>query len=49
VEIAFAVDRNHLFTAWNAIANLAHLAGKVSVVPRADSEKGLNRPICRTA
>jgi hypothetical protein len=29
VEISFSADRNQLFAAWNAIANLADLAGKV--------------------
>jgi hypothetical protein len=43
VEIAFAADRNQLFTAWNALANLADLAGKVAVTVRAESEKGFDR------
>jgi hypothetical protein len=43
VEIAFEADRNQLFTAWNAIANLADLAGKVKVTVRAESEKGFDR------
>jgi hypothetical protein len=43
VEIAFSADRNQLFTAWNAVANLADLAGKVSVTLRAESEKGFDR------
>ncbi|MGQ0593359.1 MAG: ATP-binding protein, partial [Gammaproteobacteria bacterium] len=43
VEIAFSADRNQLFTAWNAVANLADLAGKVSVTVRAESEKGFDR------
>lgn len=43
VEISFAADRNQLFTAWNAIANLADMAGKVSVSVRAESEKGFDR------
>jgi hypothetical protein len=32
-----------LYTAWNAIANLADLAGKVAVSVRAESEKGFDR------
>lgn len=43
VEITFSADRNQLFTAWNAVANLADLAGKVSVTLRAESEKGFDR------
>ncbi len=43
VEIAFSADRNQLFAAWNAVANLADLAGKVSVTLRAESEKGFDR------
>lgn len=43
VEISFSADRNQLFSAWNAIANLADLAGKVSVTIRADSAEGFDR------
>ena len=43
VEIAFSADRNQLFAAWNAVANLADLAGKVSVSVRAESENGFDR------
>ena len=43
VELTFAADRNQLFTAWNAIANLADLAGKVTVTIRAESEKGFDK------
>jgi len=32
-----------LFAAWNAIANLADLAGKVNVTVRADSAQGFDR------
>ena len=32
-----------LFTAWNAIANLADLAGRVDVTIRAESEKGFDK------
>jgi hypothetical protein len=32
-----------LFSAWNAIANLADLAGKVSVTVRADSAAGFDK------
>lgn len=43
VEFAFSADRNQLFAAWNAVANLADLAGKVSVSVRAESENGFDR------
>lgn len=42
VEINFSADRNQ-FSAWNAIANLADLAGKVNVTVRADSAEGFDR------
>jgi hypothetical protein len=43
VEINFSADRNQLFTAWNAIAKPADLAGKVKVTVRADSAEGFER------
>lgn len=43
VEINFSADRNQLFSAWNAVANLADLAGKVNVTVRADSAEGFDR------
>jgi len=43
VEITFSADRNQLFSAWNAIANLADLAGKVNVTVRADSAEGFDK------
>lgn len=43
VEISFSADRNQLFTAWDAIANLADLAGKVNLTVRADSAQGFDR------
>ncbi len=43
VEFAFTADRNQLYTAWNAIANLANLAGKVTIIVRAESAEGLDR------
>jgi hypothetical protein len=43
VELTFDADRNQLFTAWNAIANLADLAGKVKVTVCAESEKGFDK------
>lgn len=43
VEIAFVADRNQVYSAWNAVANLAELAGKVTVSLRAESEGGFDR------
>jgi hypothetical protein len=44
VELTFVADRNQLYNAaWNAIANLADLAGKVKVTVRAESEKGFDK------
>ena len=43
VEIAFSANRDQLFTAWKALANLADMAGKVSVSVRAESEEGFDR------
>jgi hypothetical protein len=43
VEVSFSADRNQLFTAWNAAANLADLAGKVTVTIKAESENGFDR------
>ncbi len=43
VDITFTTDRNGLFTAWNAIANLADLAGQVQVTIHAESEKGFEK------
>jgi hypothetical protein len=43
VELAFSADRNQLFTAWNALANLADLAGKVNVTVRASSDTGFDQ------
>ncbi|MBI4528434.1 MAG: ATP-binding protein [Deltaproteobacteria bacterium] len=43
VELTFDADRNQLYTAWQAIANLADLAGKVAVTVKAESEKGFDQ------
>jgi hypothetical protein len=43
VEITFSGDRNQLFKAWNAVANLAEIAGKVSVTLRAEASQGLDK------
>jgi len=43
VAVSFSANRNQLFTAWNAIASLADLAGKVSVTISAESESGSDK------
>jgi len=43
VQISFSADRNALFTAWNAAANLADMAGKVNVTLRAESAVGFDK------
>jgi hypothetical protein len=43
VELNFVTDRNGLFAAWNAVANLADMAGSVAVSIRAESEKGFDK------
>jgi hypothetical protein len=43
VELAFNADRNQLFTAWNALANLADLAGEIKITIRASSDIGFDR------
>ena len=43
VQLSFAANRNGLFTAWNAMANLADLAGKVQVTIEAESPDGFDK------
>jgi hypothetical protein len=43
VELSFEADSQKLYTAWNAIANLAEIAGKVSVTIRAEKEGGFDK------
>ena len=43
VELSFSADRNQLYTAWNAAANLADMAGRIKVTIRADSESGFDQ------
>jgi hypothetical protein len=43
IELTFTADRNQLFTAWQAIANLADMAGSVAVTVKAESEKGFEQ------
>lgn len=43
VELSFKVDRDQLYTAWNAIGNLTDMAGRISVTVRGESEEGFDR------
>jgi hypothetical protein len=43
VDLSFCADRNQLFTAWNALANLADMAGKVTITAHATSEAGFDQ------
>ena len=43
LTISFVADRDDLFAAWNALANLADVAGKVSVSVKASSAAGLDK------
>ena len=42
LTVSFVADRNRLYAAWSALANLADIAGKVSVNVTATSEAGLD-------
>ena len=43
VELSFSADKDQIFKAWQAIANLAEYAGRVSVSVRAESAEGFDR------
>jgi hypothetical protein len=43
VQVSFTANRDQLYTAWNAVANLADLAGKVEVSIRAESATGFDK------
>jgi hypothetical protein len=49
VSITFTADRDQLFSAWQAVANLADMAGKVSVSIDAESEEGFDKNKLRNA
>lgn len=42
IELAFSADRNTLYSAWSALANLADLTGEVSITVRAIAEQGFD-------
>ena len=43
VQLSFTADRDKLYGAWNAIANLVDMAGEVEVSIRAESETGFDK------
>ncbi len=43
VQLSFTANRDQLYNAWSAVANLAEMAGKVEVSIRAESEKGFDK------
>jgi len=43
IDLSLAADRSGLFAAWPALANLADMAGKITVAVRAESASGLDK------
>ena len=43
VELSFTADRDQLYAAWNALANLADMSGKITVSVRAETDKGFDK------
>ena len=43
VALSFVADRNDLYAAWNALANLADVAGEVSISARAKPKSGFDK------
>ena len=43
IPLSFMVDRDALFNAWNALANLADVAGEVSISARAKPKSGFDK------
>jgi hypothetical protein len=43
VDLSFVANRDALFTAWNAMANLADMAGKLTVTIHAESPTGFDK------
>lgn len=39
----FTADKDKVFSAWNAIANLADIAGQVSITVRASKSEGFDK------
>ena len=43
VDVSFAANRDQLFAAWNAIANLADMSGQVNVTIHAEKADGFDK------
>ena len=43
VAFSFTADRDALFNAWNALANLADVAGEVSISAKAKPKSGYDK------
>jgi hypothetical protein len=43
VQLAFDADRNKLYSAWQALANLADLCGYIAVSVKGEAPKGLDK------
>jgi hypothetical protein len=43
VELTFTADRDKLYSAWSAMANLAEMAGQVTVTIKADKVEGFDK------
>ena len=43
VELSFTADRDQLYTAWNALANLADMSGKITVSVHAEAAQGFDK------
>jgi hypothetical protein len=43
VDLSFAANRDQLFAAWNAIANLADMSGEVNVAIHAEKPDGFDK------
>ena len=43
VELSFSADSRQLYQAWQAMANLADMAGKIQVTVHAENEQGFDQ------
>jgi hypothetical protein len=43
VDLSFVADREQLYSAWNALANLADMSGRITVSIHAETEKGFDK------
>jgi hypothetical protein len=43
IQLSFLADRDALYRAWGALANLADMAGRVKVTIEAESDQGFDK------